>query len=736
MNKFEYKRLYPFKWFVLQNFPFIEADFDAITNYQLYCKLVEYLNKVLENVNTIGTELEVLVNAFNDLQDYVNNYFENLDIQEEINNKLDDMAEHGELTELITAYLNLKCILAFNTISDMANATNLIDGSYVKTYGRNTLNDGGGAFYYVRPIENTDVVDGVNIVALSDASLVAVKVTEIEKRKVLSQIIDTSIIGQIYTNDISKGSNGLAIAENYVYGCGSDGTDANSGFIVKINLTSGERTMLQNNLNIGHANGMCYCEKDEFLYIACSGGSNGLPQISVYNTSLQFIRNIDFTNIGSGSAWGIAYNPTKDVFYVLSGGQILEMNYALDTVINVKNIEPIDVETVGQSLYCDENYIYYVYNIDLNVNSRSSRANRVDVYDINTLEYVTTQKMSILGEVESGYVYNGYTYFMRLSQNIGVIYKSSNYENNKILDYIQNNIFLNKELPVTGENNSIYINSNYTNFYSDGTENKPFNNLWLTEALIYDLPANNLDLHLTGDFSAYDLVVRNYNRNIRIYGTSGTLTKVGGINIASAESVRIENIEIVKRSGAYNNLLTVHNVKFLDLINIKLNGTGTENKGIYASNTFVKINGIEIANSFTNNGNAFHLENGAELFISGSYTSSVSNAGITASTKGVVHLPYRFPINMASYNEDWDTNIIGGGITFYLRDIKLPGKYRIEGGNTCQDAPSGYTTHNGKIIVDYVSDIYIYKYFVSNSNKMFLGIRSGTQTNITWTTIL
>ena len=38
MNMFNH--LPPFKWYVLQNFPFIEADFDAITNYQLLCTLV------------------------------------------------------------------------------------------------------------------------------------------------------------------------------------------------------------------------------------------------------------------------------------------------------------------------------------------------------------------------------------------------------------------------------------------------------------------------------------------------------------------------------------------------------------------------------------------------------------------------------------------------------------------------------------------------------------------------
>lgn len=165
MNKFEYRRLYPFKWFVLQNFPFIEADFDAITNYQLYCKLVEYLNKVLENVNTIGTELEVLVNAFNDLQDYVNNYFENLDIQEEINNKLDEMVTNGTLQEIISDYLNSKAIFCYDTVNDMKQATNLINGSYAKTLGYHSINDGGGATY---KIQNTNELENGAIITLNN----------------------------------------------------------------------------------------------------------------------------------------------------------------------------------------------------------------------------------------------------------------------------------------------------------------------------------------------------------------------------------------------------------------------------------------------------------------------------------------------------------------------------------------------------------------------------------------
>lgn len=93
--------LSPFKLCVIQNFPFIEADFDAVTNYQLLCKVVEYLNNVIDNNNKQNTNITQLEQNFITLYNYVKDYFNNLDVQEEINNKLDEMAADGSLSALI-----------------------------------------------------------------------------------------------------------------------------------------------------------------------------------------------------------------------------------------------------------------------------------------------------------------------------------------------------------------------------------------------------------------------------------------------------------------------------------------------------------------------------------------------------------------------------------------------------------------------------------------------------------
>ena len=178
-DKKDYKyKLHPFKRFVLQNFPFIEADFDALTNYELMAKIIEYLNQVIDNENVVEENVDSLYNAVVSLQNYINNYFDNLNVQEEINNKLDEMAEDGELADIIAQYLTIAGVLAYDTVALMKVATNLTNGSICRTLGYANKNDGLGDYYKVREILNTDVIDDINIISLQPVNLVAEKIHE------------------------------------------------------------------------------------------------------------------------------------------------------------------------------------------------------------------------------------------------------------------------------------------------------------------------------------------------------------------------------------------------------------------------------------------------------------------------------------------------------------------------------------------------------------------------------
>ena len=173
-NKF----ISPFISCVVQNFPFIEESIDGLTQYELLCKIVEKLNAVITQTNTQTENIEKLEEAFNTLKNYVDNYFNNLDIQTEINNKLDEMATSGELEAIIASYLNTQAVRGFSTLNDLKNATGLISGAICQTSGKNNYKDGLGSLYRIRNITNEDTIDNDKLIAIvNDVSLVAEKIT-------------------------------------------------------------------------------------------------------------------------------------------------------------------------------------------------------------------------------------------------------------------------------------------------------------------------------------------------------------------------------------------------------------------------------------------------------------------------------------------------------------------------------------------------------------------------------
>ena len=121
-----FNQLSPFRYWCQKVLPLVYDD--SLSYYEVLCKVVDYLNKTMEDVDTLHTDvdnlhtsyeqLEADYNAkyagmtewinqsYNDLVNFVNTYFANLDVQEEINNKLDAMAQDGTLTALISAYVD------------------------------------------------------------------------------------------------------------------------------------------------------------------------------------------------------------------------------------------------------------------------------------------------------------------------------------------------------------------------------------------------------------------------------------------------------------------------------------------------------------------------------------------------------------------------------------------------------------------------------------------------------
>ena len=158
-----------FRNWILENFPFIEDDFDGLTDYQLFCKVVGYMKKSLEKI----AGFQETINEFTIKLDEFQHYFDNLDVTEEVNAKLDEMVEDGTMEQLIAQYLQLATTYTYNSVAEMKLAENLTNGCFTKTTGFYSNGDGGGAYYKVRTITNEDVINEMSLIALHDINLVA-----------------------------------------------------------------------------------------------------------------------------------------------------------------------------------------------------------------------------------------------------------------------------------------------------------------------------------------------------------------------------------------------------------------------------------------------------------------------------------------------------------------------------------------------------------------------------------
>ena len=77
---------------------------DSLSYMELLNKVVNYLNNCIQDVGNCETNIELLLDAFESLQDYVNEMVE--DISPEIESVIDQMIENGDFTEILTDALN------------------------------------------------------------------------------------------------------------------------------------------------------------------------------------------------------------------------------------------------------------------------------------------------------------------------------------------------------------------------------------------------------------------------------------------------------------------------------------------------------------------------------------------------------------------------------------------------------------------------------------------------------
>lgn len=104
MEKPDFRKICFMSFQTLTNFPYIEEDFDALTDYELLSKVVGKVNEVIKNDNLQSEAINTLYDNFVALKDYVDNYlFDVDDIKEQIaiiNSKLLDLQAKEKQNEI------------------------------------------------------------------------------------------------------------------------------------------------------------------------------------------------------------------------------------------------------------------------------------------------------------------------------------------------------------------------------------------------------------------------------------------------------------------------------------------------------------------------------------------------------------------------------------------------------------------------------------------------------------
>lgn len=321
-KNFDYKRLHPFKWYILENFPFLEDSIDVLTNYQLFCKLGEMYNKQVDAINTLGVQVEGITD-----------WFDNLDVQDEINNKLDAMVEDGTMDEIINqeifGQLNQDIADVDTKIGDLNNLTTSQKSSIVDSINLSNYNQ----LLYLAPFMVYD------------------------------------------TNDSQTGHiQGACIHNNILY-VARQGTEEDHGYLYKFNYDTQQLVDVIEDVPLYHGNDLVWI--DGKIY-ACCTTNNTDKRICVYdensgtstiNTSLNSLTNYGLVGADRYNdnllCWLLDSNHSTSLTYdkmVLLN--LSTFDYENITINDPNNIlKFVNTSVVRQSMVVCNNEIYILLDV-------------------------------------------------------------------------------------------------------------------------------------------------------------------------------------------------------------------------------------------------------------------------------------------------------------------------------------------------------------------------------------
>lgn len=187
----DYTNQRPFRFWCQKVLPLVYDD--SISYYELLNKVVHYLNNVIKDVSAMGGNINDLLDAFIKLQNYVNYYFDNLDIQSEVNNIIDRMIKDGTFSALFGTA---------DTVEVMQNTLYSV-GRFVTTEGYYYKGDGGNNTYITTAEQVNDL--SIKSKKVDNLYFTAVEIFNAEKFDGTSSNVQTNDRGSASINILRYG---------------------------------------------------------------------------------------------------------------------------------------------------------------------------------------------------------------------------------------------------------------------------------------------------------------------------------------------------------------------------------------------------------------------------------------------------------------------------------------------------------------------------------------------------
>ena len=552
--------------------------------------LQNYLIKtVIPAINNNAEATQEVQDIVMALQDYINDYFNNLDVQEEVSIKIDELIQDGTLQAILLNYTQITKV--FDTYNDMMlDTSTYVNGMKLKTLGYHFINDGGGADYIVTNVQNDNkyqVSIGTNLwielILKDEMNIKQFGLIETDSQNNIADLINAVISKATFTLIFSN-----------------------------INININKAINLVSNLNLKLIN-------TTITHTSTSENQQLFNFIDIENVKISGINStLKFTKPATEQQFILRMTSAKNIeidglILIDAGGDAISLSGYSDedplSNIIIKNCDINNNRRNGISAIGGVNGVL-IENCKIRNTSGGSVQYGIDIEiwknDINN-KNITIKNCIFEGNVQGGIDVHGNTENILIENNI--------FNSNNILSPNDLNTYPNRKYPL-----NLVIKDNVfsnTNIYIRGTRYatiKLLNNTFNTGHIYCDGDVNPTSIYTQEETNKGSLLIQGniikdsnqhaitllYVNNVIVSNNYIYDSKKRAITLSNGANINVEN-NIIKNYCLTDNTLSVINVdliKNLSLINNIIEGTTILN---YLIQTTANVKDVKILNNDCSN---------------------------------------------------------------------------------------------------------------------------------------